>query len=81
MCHGIVPPTKGEETLMNELQRFRRVFSGKPSKRLWKTIGRLKWKKGRAGEPLYELGCKCQELEGYLNALERRVAELERGKR
>ena len=52
------------------------IFSGKASKRLWKTLNAVSKKKKRkeiayaAWDALYYLGVKCQELEGVVRDLE-----------
>ena len=58
------------------LLRFRRVFSSKSSRDLWKAVGAVR--KHRVHDALYAMGCHCQQLEVYVHTLEARVAELER---
>lgn len=46
------------------------------SKDLWKSINRLR-KREKIWDALYGLGLHCQELEGVVRALEKRIADLE----
>jgi len=60
----------------NYLKRFRRVFCGKQTKSLYNSIEEIK--NTKIQEILYEICYRCQELESNINALESRVADLEK---
>ena len=62
-------------TFEQPLQRYPNIFSGKNSEDVWNAINKIK--NGKTHNALYELSCKCQELENIVQKLERRIAQLE----
>lgn len=62
--------------MTKSLQRFRPVFSGKDSRYLWDSIGKVK--KYKLRDAVYSLGCACQRMESIIVQLEERIAELEK---
>ena len=60
---------------MEKLKRFKPIFSGKSSKRLWKNINKAPQK---ACAALYNLACHCQRLARIVEQLDERIAELEK---
>ena len=53
------------------------IFSGPASVAMWDAIGEEERGAGLTAGALYQLGCKCQELEALVRRLAARVEDLE----